>query len=81
MKISVAFVLPVLLFAFIASSSGQIPPDSARACPVAVRWTNHPGMWTSTRLPLSPNRFSVITGFRCVLAWDNATNLNEAAMK
>ncbi|HEY1789494.1 MAG TPA: SUMF1/EgtB/PvdO family nonheme iron enzyme [Verrucomicrobiae bacterium] len=43
--------------------------------------TGPKSLWSSTRMPVSPNHFSVITGFRCVLAWDSAAGLNEAASK
>lgn len=36
--------------------------------------TGPKSLWASTRMAVGPNRFSVITGFRCVLAWENETN-------
>jgi formylglycine-generating enzyme required for sulfatase activity len=36
--------------------------------------TGPKSLWASTRMSVGPNRFSVITGFRCVLAWENETN-------
>lgn len=38
-------------------------------------------LWSSTRMSVDPSRFSVITGFRCVLAWQNATNSNETVQR
>jgi formylglycine-generating enzyme required for sulfatase activity len=39
--------------------------------------TGPKSLWSSTRMAVDPHHFSVITGFRCALAWDNVTNLNE----
>ena len=41
--------------------------------------TGPKSLWSSTRMAVDPDHFSVITGFRCALAWDNVTNLNEPA--
>ncbi len=36
--------------------------------------TGPKSLWTSARMPVGPSRFSVITGFRCVLASEMETN-------
>jgi formylglycine-generating enzyme required for sulfatase activity len=53
--------------------------DSARRELRGGSWVNigPKSLWSSARMPVSPNRFSVITGFRCVLAWDE-TNVNKS---
>jgi formylglycine-generating enzyme required for sulfatase activity len=43
--------------------------------------TGPKSLWSSTRMAVGPSHFSVITGFRCALAWDNVTNLNEPTLK
>jgi formylglycine-generating enzyme required for sulfatase activity len=43
--------------------------------------TGPKSLWSSTRMPVSPNHFSVITGFRCVLVRDDVRNINGAASK
>ncbi|HEX3628776.1 MAG TPA: SUMF1/EgtB/PvdO family nonheme iron enzyme [Verrucomicrobiae bacterium] len=43
--------------------------------------TGPKSLWSSTRNPVGPSRFSVMTGFRCVLACDNVTNSNEVESK
>lgn len=39
--------------------------------------TGPKSLWSSTRMSVGPSRLSVITGFRCVLAWEDETNSTD----